>query len=71
MQSTASVHPETVNRYNPPQHIAKAIIKHAIRNIPGKQALLDKMEPKKYSRLFGLKAHEYNSTGQLQFGFQN
>ena len=66
-----SVHPSEVNQYHPPIHVAKQIIQHAIRNIPGNEVLFEKIEPKSQDVLMGLKPHEYNSTGQLQFGFIN
>ena len=68
---SASVHADTVNQYHPPPRVAKELVKHAIRNIPGKQVLLDKLYPRKTNRLYGLKPHEYNSGGKLQFAFQN
>jgi len=66
-----SEHVGEVSLYHPPTHVARHIIQHAIRNIPNKQVLLDKLNPPTFNRLFGLKPHEYNSSGQLQFAFQN
>ena len=66
-----SVHVGEVNQYHPPIHVARHIIQHAIRNIPNKQVLIQKLNPPKFNPLFGLKPHEYNSSGRLQFGFTN
>ena len=55
-----------VNRYHPPTHVAKHLIEHAIRNIPNKQILLDKIYAKQQNQLGVLKAHEYNDSGKLQ-----
>ena len=63
-----SSHVGEVNFYHPPTHVARHIIAHAIRKIPGKQVLMDKLNPKKFNPLFGLKPHEYDSSGKLQFG---
>jgi len=64
-----SVHPSEVNKYHPPTHVAKHIILHAIRNIPNKQVLVDKIFPKEENILGPLKPHEYNSTGKYQMAF--
>ena len=61
-----SVHAGEVGQYHPPGHVAKHLIQHAIRNIPGKQVLLDKLFPKQQSVLGPLKPHVYNDSGQLQ-----
>ena len=58
-----------VDGWHPPTHVAREVIKHAIRNIPGKQVLLAKLDPPKYNHLGGLKPHVYNNSGKLQFGF--
>mgnify|MGYP003719314043 CR=1 FL=1 len=62
-------HVGEVGHYHPPTAVARHIIQHAIRNIPNKQVLLQKLNPKPFNPLFGLKPHEYNSSGRLQFGF--
>ena len=59
------------DKYDPPKHVAKELIRHAMRHIPNKQAVLSKLEKQGYNRLRGLKPHKYHSGGTLQFAFQN
>ncbi len=54
------------DRYHPPTNVAKHLIEHAIRNIPNKQILLDKIRPPIRDPLAGLKPHEHNYSGKLQ-----
>ena len=61
-----SVHAAEVGKYHPPGHVAKHLIQHAIRNIPNKQILLDKLFPRQQNVLGPLTAHEYNDSGLLQ-----
>ena len=67
----ASVHNSKLDDYKPPQAVAQHLIAHAIRNLPNKEVLMKKIYPQKFNHLYGLKPHEYNSSGKLQFGFLN
>ena len=60
-----------VATYHPPIKVARHLISHAIRNIPQSEKLFRKLAPPGYTQLQGLKPHEYNDTGKLQFGYQN
>ena len=66
-----STHASEVDKYQPPTAVANHIIAHAIRNIPGKESLLQKIQPRQYNPKMGLTPHEYNDTGKLQFVYQN
>lgn len=64
-----SVHAGEVDKYHPPTHVAKHIIAHAIRKLPNKKVLLEKLYPPSKNILGPLKPHEYNSSGQLQMAY--
>ena len=64
-----SAHPSEVDNYHPPTHVAKHLILQAIRNIPNKHVLLEKIFPKELNLLGPLKPHEYNSSGKLQMAY--
>jgi hypothetical protein len=55
MQAQNSTHLGTVDNWHPPAKVIQHIVQHAIRNIPNKQVLVDKMFPPKQNRLMGLK----------------
>ena len=68
----SSVHPSEVNRYQPPRAVAQHLISHAVRDIPGSKQILDRVfHRQKFNQLEinGLKPHEYNDSGRLQFAF--
>ena len=58
-----------VNQYHPPTHVAKHLIAHAIRNLPNRKVLAEKMYSKGINRLGPLKPHVYNDTGMMQFDY--
>ena len=58
-------------KYRPPPHVAKALIAHSIRHIPGKDKILEKCYPKKMSYHQGLKQHKHNDGGKLQWAYMN
>ena len=69
-----SDHVSVASNYHPPQTVAKALIHQALRNIPGSQSVVNKIDGDQtqgYDRLRGLRDHEYNNTGRLQFAYQN
>jgi hypothetical protein len=68
MQHSISTHPENQNAWHPPEHVAKKLIQHAIRNIPNNHVLMQKCYPQKLNTN-QLKPHVYNSGGKLQWGF--
>jgi len=70
MQSDNS-HSGQSNDWHPPANVVRHIVQHAIRNIPGKQVLVNKMNPPTQNRLMGLKPNKLNSLGMLQFGIMN
>ena len=55
-----------MKEYHPPTKVSLDIIKHAIRHIPNKQILLDKIHPRTQNPLMGLRPHVYNDSGRLQ-----
>ena len=57
--------------YKPPTHVAKALIAHAVRNIPGKEQILAKCYPQTGTYNQGLKQHQYNDDGKWQFAYGN
>ena len=63
-------HPKHVDDYNPPLKVARHLIKHAIRHIPNNKILLEKIHPKAFNPLHGLKPHKYNDSGKIQFVWQ-
>ena len=58
-------------KYRPPEHIAKQLIAHAVRNITGKEKILEKCYPKNTSYHQGLPQHKHDSGGRLQWAFLN
>ena len=57
-------------KYKPPTHVAKSLIAHAVRNIPGKEKILAKCYPNQSGSYHqGLKPHKYNDGGKLQWAF--
>jgi hypothetical protein len=70
MQNPIPGHASSVDWYTPPDHVAKKLISHAVRNIPHKERLMDLLYPKK-TYLKQMPDHEYNSGGKLQWMFQN
>ena len=70
MQHSISEHPESQDWYAPPTHVAKKLIAHAVRNIPNKHILLDKLFPRKVP-LKQMQTHKYDSGGRLQWAFMN
>ena len=68
MQHSIPEHASSVGWWHPPDHVAKQLIAHAVRKIPGNKVLLEKLYPQK-TPLSQLKPHEYNSGGKLQWAF--
>ena len=68
MQSSYSSHNENANLWHPPEHVAKKLIKQAIRKIPGHESLMDKCYPKNL-KTNQLPPHVYNNGGRLQWAF--
>ena len=56
-------------KYKPPVNVAKALVAHAVRNIPGKEQILAKCYPQTTSYQQGLKPHQYNDDGKWQFAY--
>ena len=69
MQQSIPSHPSSQEWWNPPTHIAKRIIKHALRNIPNHEILMDKCYPKAQNPNHQLPQHKYSSGGKLQWAF--
>jgi hypothetical protein len=68
MQHPHPSHASSTSWWHPPQHVAKSLIMHAIRNIPNNHVLMEKCYPQK-KPLTQLKPHVYNSGGKLQWNF--
>ena len=70
MQQPIAAHPISVKEWNPPPHIAKQLIAHAVRKIPNNKILLDKLYPPK-QKLKQIPDHKYHDGGSLQWAFMN
>jgi hypothetical protein len=70
MQHPIAAHPSSVNTWNPPPHIAKELIKHAVRKIPNNKVLLEKLFHGKRP-LKQMPSHKYDDGGTLSWLFMN
>ena len=68
MQHPIPNHTSSMSWWNPPDHIAKKVIKHALRKIPGHQKLMDYCYPRQM-KTSQLPPHKYDDGGRLQWSF--
>jgi len=68
MQQPIPTHPSSTGWWHPPEHVAKKLVMHAVRNIPHSQKLIDKCYPKNLATN-QLPPHVYSSDGKLQWAF--
>ena len=64
-------HPGAQQHYNPPPKVAKSLIAHAVRNMPGKEHIMKHCYPRQTSYHQGLPQHKHLNDGKMQWAFMN
>ena len=70
MQAPEVNHASATRHYNPPSHVAKQIIAHAVRNISGSDKILRHCYPKPVS-YHQLPPNKHIGNGRLEWSFLN